>query len=168
MRLRRAGEGDIAFLMEAERGEGYERLVGQSGAAQHRAWLADPAMACLIAARDGEADGGFILLSGLGNVHDGVCMKRIVAARPDGGFGTAMVRAGLDWVFGETEAPRVWLDTLRHNTRAAHVYRKVGFVEEGVFRAAYRMPDGSRADRIVFGMLRPEWQALRDIPAVGR
>ena len=167
MKLRRAGEADIAFLMQAERGEGYERLVGQSGAAQHRTWLADQAMACLVAARGGE-DGGFILLSGLGNVHDGICMKRIVAARPDGGFGTAMVRAGLDWVFGETDAPRVWLDTLRHNTRAAHVYRNVGFVEEGVFRQAYRMPDGSRADRIVFSMLRPEWQALRDIPAAGR
>lgn len=160
VRLRPAGPDDIPFLMQAERGEGYERLVGRSGAAQHAAWLSDPSTACLIAAREGEADGGFILLSGLGNVHDGVCMKRVVAARPDKGFGTAMVRAVLDHVFAGSDAPRVWLDTLRHNPRAAHVYRKVGFVEEGVLRQAYCMPDGTRADRIVFSMLRSEWAML--------
>lgn len=165
MRLRPAETDDIPFLMQAERGEGYERLVGQSGAAQHAAWLADPSMACLIAARAGEADGGFILLSGLGNVHDGVCMKRVVAARPDKGFGTAMVKAVLDHVFAGSDAPRVWLDTLRHNERAAHVYRKAGFVEEGVFRQAYRLPDGTRADRIVFSMLRSEWASLSSAEA---
>lgn len=156
MILRRAAPSDIAFLMEAERGPGYDRLVGRSSEDQHRAFLADPAMLCLIAA-DAAGDGGFMLLSGLTDRHTGVCMKRIVAAEAGRGFGTAMVRAGIDWVFRETGAPRLWLDTLRHNTRAAHVYAKLGFVQEGVFREAYEMPDGGRVDRIVFSILRREW-----------
>ncbi len=154
--LRPATQGDIPFLMQAERGPGYDRLVGQSGAETHAAFIADPANAVLVAAREG-ADGGFVILSGLQDRHNGVCLKRVVSATTDGGFGTAMVRAALDWIFSETAAPRAWLDTLRHNARAAHVYRKIGFVEEGVFREAYQMPDGTRADRIVFSILRREW-----------
>ena len=154
--LRPATGSDIAFLMAAERGPGYDRLVGQSSATQHEAFLGDSAHACLIAARDG-VDGGFILLSGLDDRHNGICMRRIVATRPDAGFGTAMVTAALDWTFARTDTPRVWLDTLRHNTRAAHIYAKIGFVQEGVLRQAYQMPDGTRADRIVFSILRGEW-----------
>ncbi len=160
MELRRAGEGDIPFIMAAERGPGFEQLVGQGSEAQHRAFLADDGNACLIASRDG-TDGGFMLLSGLNDRHNGVNMKRIVAAKPDGGFGTAMVRAGLDWVFGMTKTHRVWLDTLRHNERAAHVYRKLGFVDEGVFRNAWQMPDGSYCDRLMMSVLRAEWAAIR-------
>jgi RimJ/RimL family protein N-acetyltransferase len=119
-------------------------------------FLEDRDMICLIAARDA-IDGGFMLLSGISDRHNGVCMKRIVVANPDGGFGTKMVRAGLDWIFQNTAAARVWLDTLRHNARAAHVYRKVGFVQEGVFREAYDMPQGDRVDRIVMSVLRREW-----------
>ncbi len=156
MQLRRATPADIPFLMQAERGPGYDRLVGQSGAESHAAFIADPANAVLVASREGVA-GGFVILSGLADRHNGVCLKRVVSATTDGGFGTAMVRAALDWIFAQTPAPRAWLDTLRHNARAAHVYRKIGFVEEGVFREAYEMPDGTRADRIVFSMLRREW-----------
>lgn len=156
MQLRRATPADIPFLMQAERGPGYDQLVGQSGAETHAAFIADPANAVLVASREG-VDGGFVILSGLADRHNGVCLKRVVSATTDGGFGTAMVRAALDWIFAQTPAPRAWLDTLRHNTRAAHVYRKIGFVEEGVFREAYEMPDGTRADRIIFSMLRREW-----------
>lgn len=158
--LRRAAEADIAFLMRAERGEGYDRLVGRSSEEEHRGFLADPAAAILVGRAEGE-DRGFVLLAGLGDRHNGVCMRRIVAAVPDKGVGSAMVPAALDWIFGETPAHRVWLDTLRHNLRAAHLYRRIGFVEEGVFREAYLMPAGDRADRIVFSLLRREWQAIR-------
>lgn len=164
LQLRRATPADIPFLMQAERGPGYDRLVGQSGAETHAAFIADPTHAVLVASQGG-ADGGFVILSGLADRHNGICLKRVVSATTDGGFGTAMVRAALDWIFSETETPRAWLDTLRHNTRAAHVYAKIGFVQEGVFRDAYQMPDGSRADRIVFSILRREWLNDRQPPA---
>jgi RimJ/RimL family protein N-acetyltransferase len=154
--LRRATPDDIPFLMQAERGPGFDRLVGQSSAAQHAAFLTDPQTICLVASQDG-TDGGFLLLAGLDDRHNGICMKRIVAAIPDGGFGSAMVRAGIAWVFANTATHRIWLDTLRHNERAAHVYRKLGFVDEGIFRDAYCMPDGTYADRIVMSLLRREW-----------
>ena len=156
LHLRRAESADIAFMMKAERGPGYDPLVGQSSADTHAGFLAAPDTAVLIASRD-RADGGFMILSGIGDPHNGVCMKRIVSATPDGGFGTAMVRAGIGWIFANTSAHRIWLDTLRHNARAAHVYRKLGFVDEGVFRDAYRLPDGTYADRIVMSILKREW-----------
>jgi diamine N-acetyltransferase len=154
--LRRATPADIPFLMRAERGPGYDHLVGQSSAAEHEAMLSGSGSVTLIG-MDGGTEAGFTILTGLTDRHSGICMKRIVAASAGSGFGTAMISAALDWIFANTSVHRVWLDTLCHNARAAHVYRKIGFVDEGVFRESYEMPDGSRADRMVLSILRPEW-----------
>jgi RimJ/RimL family protein N-acetyltransferase len=35
-------------------------------------------------------------------------------------------------VFDELGAHRLWLDVFEHNARARHVYRSMGFAEEGV------------------------------------
>ena len=45
-----------------------------------------------------------------------------------------------------------------HNERACHVYRRAGLREDGLLRQAYRMPDGTRADRYIMSILRREWQ----------
>jgi diamine N-acetyltransferase len=159
--LRRARETDIAFLVQAERGPGYDRLVGQSSAEDHGVFIGDPNRAVLIA-NGAEEPVGFVMCNGLTDRHNGVCLQRIVSAVPDRGIGTAMVPLVIDWVFAHTKAHRIWLDTLRHNERAQHVYRKIGFVDEGIFRDAYQMPDGSYADRFVMSVLRREWPgALR-------
>lgn len=154
--LRRAAEADIAFLMRAERGAGYDLLVGQSSETQHCDALADPTRVTLIGA-DASEDLGFVTCSGLADRHNGVCLQRVVAAIPDRGVGSALVPAVIDWVFAKTGAHRIWLDTLRHNARAQHLYEKLGFTRDGVFREAYQMPDGAYADRILYAVLKREW-----------
>ena len=59
-------------------------------------------------------------------------------------------------VFDEMKAHRLWLDVIDDNVRAQHVYRKLGFVEEGRLRKASRR-SGDWRDLILFGMLRSEW-----------
>jgi diamine N-acetyltransferase len=51
----------------------------------------------------------------------------------------------------------VWLDVFTHNERARHVYRSVGFTEDGLLRQAYRLADGTRVDRVLMSVLRAEW-----------
>jgi diamine N-acetyltransferase len=62
----------------------------------------------------------------------------------------------------ETSAYRLWLDVLVDNHRARQVYEAAGFVDEGLLRQAYRLPDDSRIDLVLMALLRPEWTRARD------
>jgi RimJ/RimL family protein N-acetyltransferase len=59
-------------------------------------------------------------------------------------------------VFREFGAHRLWLDVIDDNVRAQHVYRKLGFVEEGRLREAAKRKDGWR-DLLLFGMLAADY-----------
>jgi RimJ/RimL family protein N-acetyltransferase len=52
---------------------------------------------------------------------------------------------------------RVELDVYAFNTRARHVYEKLGFVLEGTKREALRFDDGW-VDCHVMGLLASEWR----------
>ena len=78
-------------------------------------------------------------------------------ASPGRGYGTPFLGMVLDWVFREATAYRVWLDVLADNDRARHVYMRGGFIEEGLLRRAYKLPDERRIDLILMSILRPEW-----------
>lgn len=189
LRLRRAGIDDIPFVMVVERLPGYGRLVGRWSEAEHRAALASPDTAYLIAAGEaagavtaGGGDAGearFVApeLAGDADGHDAtagpaagfvilrgigegsVGLQRVAVTRPGAGFGSRLLAAAVDWVWRETDARRLWLDVARHNARARHVYGKLGFVEEGVHGGEHRLPDGGTVELVVMGMVRPEREA---------
>jgi diamine N-acetyltransferase len=155
--VRRGRVEDIAFVMTTERRPGYDLMVGRWTEAAHRAALANPAYAYLIGADGAGQSGGFVILRDLDDPHGNVCLKRIAVERPGSGFGTALLRLALCWTFSETPAHRVWLDVLADNARARHVYAAAGFVEEGLLRQAYQLPDGGRIDLVLMSILRPNW-----------
>jgi len=155
--LRVATEADLGFVHDAERQPGYEWLTGQWTPDEHLAMLARSDTRYLIAARPGGESEGFVILQPLSDVHEGTKLKRVVVVDPGRGFGQSMLRATFDWVFAETESARAWLDVFTHNERARRAYRRVGMREDGLLRHAYRMPDGSRADRVIMSLLRSEW-----------
>lgn len=73
------------------------------------------------------------------------------------GYGSDALRLGLNYAFSELNLYRVGLDVIASNTRAIRAYEKAGFRLEGAMRAAvYR--DGVRVDRLIMGILRPEWE----------
>lgn len=147
MNLRRATEADIPFLMRAERGEGYEALVGRSDEDEYREFLADPDKAIFIAHSAGE-NLGFILLNDVGVSDNGVRMRRVVALVPNRGVGSFLVPAVLDWIFANTSTHRVWLHTRPDNRRARHLYAKVGFTEDTAPRTETQM---------VYAIRREDW-----------
>lgn len=157
--LREARDADLPFILATERLPGYDALVGSWSEAEHRAALADAKVRYLLAAWPGESPGGFAVLTGLGDAHEGVKLKRIAVAVPGCGFGTVFTRAVVDWVFSSTDSPRFWLDVFVHNERAVHVYRSVGLRTDGILRQAYVLPGGDRVDRLLMSMLRDEWRA---------
>ena len=152
---------DIAAIMAIERLPGYEGFVGRSEEAEHRTMLGSPSYAYRLGVDATGAIEAFAILRGLDDPHGGLYLKRVVAARPGRGLGVGFLSLLLDEAFGELKAHRFWLDCFADNARAQRAYGKLGFAREGVLREAYRLPDGSRKDLVVMGLLKPEWQARR-------
>jgi RimJ/RimL family protein N-acetyltransferase len=75
------------------------------------------------------------------------------------GYGTEATRLILDHAFQRVGLHRVELEVYDLNPRARHVYRSVGFVEEGVRRDALYW-DGRFHDAIVMSVLATEWGDL--------
>jgi diamine N-acetyltransferase len=157
--LRDATAADLDFIVATERLPGYEQLTARWSRDEHAAALARDDTRYLVGGRPGAELEGFAILQPLRDVHEGAKLKRICVTRPGGGFGQPFLAAVIDWVFSSTDNERLWLDVFTHNERACHVYRRAGMREDGLLRQAYRMPDGTRADRYIMSILRSEWRA---------
>ena len=82
------------------------------------------------------------------------------------GYGADAMRLLLDYAFSELNLHRVQLTVFAYNERAIALYEKVGFVREGAYREfLYR--DGARYDMYLYGLLRREWEARRQVQAPG-
>ena len=68
------------------------------------------------------------------------------------GYGTIAIKHVLDYAFGERNLHRVDLEVYEFNDRAIHVYKKLGFREEGRLRDAL-LWDGEFYDSIVMSVL---------------
>ena len=134
--LRPAEPSDIAFIMECERRPGYEPFVGRWPEEKHRAVMADKDFRYLIA-RDESGDLGFVILHSTWLRPQNLYLKRIAVHDAEKGNGKNILAALHVWVFSETDTERFWLEVVEHNHRARHVYRVMGWVEEGIVRDAF-------------------------------
>ena len=106
---------------------------------------------------------GEVVLNDL-DPHNLSCNLRIalVGTRVCGrGYGTEAIRLVLDHAFATTDLHRIALEVFDFNDRAIHVYRKVGFVEEGVRRDALRW-NGEWHNAVMMAILAPHWAAGRN------
>ncbi|MBB6351398.1 GNAT family N-acetyltransferase [Nonomuraea muscovyensis] len=107
------------------------------------------------------ADGGYvgeIVLNEL-DADNLSCNLRIALVGPrvfGRGYGTEAIRLTLGHAFATTPLHRVSLGVHSFNERAAHVYKKAGFVQEGVLRDAL-LWEGRWHDSITMSVLRTEW-----------
>lgn len=153
IRLTRASARDLPAICAIERREGYRELVARSSIEEHRRRLSRSDVAYWLAGREAEGVTGFAIITGLTDIHNGFYLLRIAVAEPGRGFGRKFLGAIVEWAFADMNAPRFYLDVLAHNVRARRAYAACGFIEEGVLRGAYQMPDGRRADRVIMSIL---------------
>ncbi|WP_315790583.1 GNAT family protein [Fischerella sp. JS2] len=76
------------------------------------------------------------------------------------GYGTDGLRLLLGYAFRELNLYRVGSSTISYNIRSIKAHEKVGFRQEGTQRS-FIQREGKRFDLIVYGILRPEWEALQ-------
>ena len=157
--LRLATAADIAFIVATERLSGYERLTARWTHAEHQHALERDDTRYLVGGRAPELLEGFAILQPIEPQHEGAKLRRIAVTAPGTGYGRPFLRAVIEWVFESTPCERIWLDVFTHNERARHVYRSVGFTEDGLLRQAYQLDDGTRADRLIMSLLKSEWDS---------
>lgn len=68
------------------------------------------------------------------------------------GVGSALVQAGIDWARGQG-VHKLCLEVFPTNTPAIALYRKFGFVEEGLRAKQYRRASGELWDALVMGLV---------------
>lgn len=76
--------------------------------------------------------------------------------RNGGGYGTEALRLMCRYGFNAMRLHMITLWVVAGNERARHVYRKVGFSEDGRHREAFVAADGERHDMILMSMLKGE------------
>ena len=76
------------------------------------------------------------------------------------GIGTEATALMLEYAFDWLNLHRVKLEVYEYNERAIHVYKKLGFVEEGRWRKQ-RYLRGKYYDVILMGILEEEWRHNR-------
>ncbi|MDQ6726396.1 MAG: GNAT family N-acetyltransferase [Actinomycetota bacterium] len=83
------------------------------------------------------------------------------------GVGAALVDAAVDWS-RHRGAHKLTLQVWPHNTVARRLYRRHGFVEEGVLRRHYRRRSGELWDAVVMGLVLDETSPGSSLPSGDR
>lgn len=96
--------------------------------------------------------------------HRGTIGISILAEWCNRGLGTLLMRELVEWSRRQPEITLLRLGVLAHNARAIEVYRRVGFVEEGVCRHAVRYGVGGYGDEVMMSM----WIGPDAAPSAGR
>jgi diamine N-acetyltransferase len=161
MILRPASKPDLPFVVALEEKFRGSNLVGADDLATHQDRMDDPDCQYWIAGHH-DSRAGFVILRGVRSVNQSVELMRIVISEPGQGLGRKVLQAIMRKVFDEFAAHRMWLDVFEHNARARHVYRSVGFVEEGVLRECIRQHNRF-VSLVVMSILKDEYQ-VREQP----
>jgi RimJ/RimL family protein N-acetyltransferase len=103
----------------------------------------------LIAEIDGRVRGNLGLELSHGIAELGMVVEEGWRGR---GIGTRLMAAGIAWA-RENGAHKVTLTVWPHNRSAIALYRKFGFVEEGLFQRHYRRRNGELWDAIAMGLV---------------
>ena len=130
-------ESDLDFVCASESSPEHALFVGQWTRQQHLDALADENMAHFIVKDvDTKTPVGHVILVGRLDKSASLQLKRIVVTQKGLGYGRAALAEIQKLAFCEYHAHRLWLDVIETNSRAQHLYRSCGFVEEGTAREA--------------------------------
>lgn len=74
------------------------------------------------------------------------------------GIGTKAKQLMIDYAFNEMGMNKLFVVTNENNAASIALQRKFGYQQEGRFREEYVLADGTRMDRLYFGLLKKDWE----------
>jgi RimJ/RimL family protein N-acetyltransferase len=160
VKLRTATPADFPTIRAIAQQPLHAELITDEDEAALAGYLADPYARLFIVETGGDVNAGFALFCELDSRAGAVELRRLALREVGGGRGRAFVQLLTDYAFEHLGANRVWLDTASDNYRAQKVYEGVGYTREGCLRAhGWIAPLQRPCDELIYGILRPEWQA---------
>lgn len=151
--LRAAEPADIAFIRSLEQRDDYAAFIYRWSQDQHEASLAAPDKRTLIGEDAAGVPVGFAILENF-DEETVPYLVRMAVARPGEGLGRALLAEVCDWVFAQSDAPRLELDVFEDNLRAQALYRRLGFIVGRVSEAPVQRPSGEPARLIYMSLAR--------------
>lgn len=109
---------------------------------------------------------GFISLSGNMPPATTSISLSIVDKFQGCGYGREAINWAIDWAFGYGNLHRVEISTAAYNERAIHLYKSIGFIEEGRKRKAH-YTNHKWHDKVDFAMLEEDYYKLRNTETKG-
>ena len=64
-------------------------------------------------------------------------------------MGSALIRELIEWAENNTELEKICLSAFSTNDRAIHLYKKMGFIEEGRREKQYKTAPGEYVDEVL-------------------
>lgn len=157
--LRATTEHDLAAVVALEADPDVAPWISPWTLERHLRALADPDLAHLsFETAQGGAFAGFVLLGGLRDPAGSVELRRIALCGRGRGLGKPALGLALSHAFRSCAARRVWLDMLPANGRAAAVYARSGFQDDGIVPDAHPLPDGSLGPLRFMSISRGRWE----------
>ena len=107
---------------------------------------------------------GRVYLSRIDRHADSLDITRIYIGDPalrNKGYGREALMAILEYSFNTLGMERVTIDHFSANAPAEHLYRKIGFKDEGVMRHATKK-DGEYFDLCLMSMLKSEYEQIKN------
>ena len=77
------------------------------------------------------------------------------------GYGTEAARLIVDYGFRQLNLHRISSSAKAFNERSIRMHKKIGFQQEGIMRQS-DFVNGQFHDKVMFGLLREEWELLRE------
>lgn len=157
MLLRLALAADLPQIVALERLAESQKYVGQWPEERHARTLAGSDARYFVHDLGQGSLGAYAILRGFDEGPGSIELKRLVVSAPGGGLGQRILDELMRIVFEEHGAHRFFLDVFEDNERAQHVYRKAGFVQEGVMRDAAQR-DGRYFSLYLMSILESEYR----------
>lgn len=123
----------------------------------------DREKAWLIQLSESGTDVGLLSLNDIDPVHKRCCWAYYIAEGAARGKGLAKsLECNIyDYAFSELDLNRVWCEVLAFNDKVVKLHELFGCQVEGVLRE-HVIKDATRHDVVRMGILRDEWQSIRE------
>lgn len=155
--LRATTVADCDFVLAAESHPDNAGFVEQWTRQRHRAAIESSDSLHWVIESRGEAI-GYAVLEDADDPNHSLLLRRIVVASKGRGHGRAALILIARYCFEVLGFHRLWLYVAVDNPRAEALYRRLGFVQEGVARECTRYDDGSYGSMYILSMLEPEYR----------
>ncbi|MBL1203491.1 MAG: GNAT family N-acetyltransferase [Nostoc sp. GBBB01] len=154
LRLCKTQEADLDYIVSAENDDENRQYIIPWSREQHLQAILNPDIAHLIVKN--EIRIGYVILAGLLDFNKTIEFRRIVITEKRKGYGKATVEIVKKLAFETYNAHRLWLDVKVQNKIAQAVYKKSGFVVEGILRECLKV-DSKYDSLIIMSILQQEY-----------